>query len=253
MSILDAAPPPPPAPDTTASDTAPSPPRPIGTGHPARPALGWTELLTLVPLWLVVSVLLFVPVALIGDSALPGPVPTLALGASAFLVTALIVTALRVRSTAAVGLRRTSWRWIGLGVVAGIVGLVTSVGVAAAYIAITGDTSDLRPDLSAGASGSGVQVALFLALGVALVPFAEELFFRGLLFGALRRHGFLVAVTVSSVLFGLAHGLSVALVGAALFGALTAALYERSRSIWPAVAAHVTNNAIALTAAVVLL
>ena len=250
MSILDAAPPPPPAPDTS-SDTAPSPSPPIGTGHPARPALGWTELLTLVPVWIVVSVLLFVPVALIGDSAVPGPVPALGLGAAAFLVASLIVTALRVRSTAAVGLRRTSWRWIGLGVVGGIVGLVTSVGVAAAYIAITGDTSDLRPDLSAGASGSGVQVALFLALGAVLVPFAEEMFFRGLLFGALRRHGFLVAVLVSSVLFGLAHGLSVALVGAALFGALTAVLYERSRSIWPAVAAHVTNNAIALTAAVV--
>ena len=123
----------------------------------------------------------------------------------------------------------------------------------AAYIAITGDTSDLRPDLSAGASGSGVQVALFLVLGAVLVPFAEELFFRGLLFGALRRYGFLVAILVSSVLFGLAHGLSVALVGAALFGVLTAVLYERSRSIWPAVAAHVTNNAIALTAAVVFL
>lgn len=252
MSILDAAPPPPPALDTP-SDTTPSQPPSIGTGHPARPALGWTELLLLGPVWIVVSVLLFVPVVVIGDSALPGPVPTLGLSAAAFLVASLIVTALRVRSTAAVGLRRTSWRWIGLGVVAGIVGLVTSVGVAAAYIAITGDTSDLRPDLSAGASGSGVQVALFLALGAVLVPFVEELFFRGLLFGALRRHGFVVAVLVSSLLFGLAHGLSVALVGAALFGALTAVLYERSRSIWPAVAAHVTNNAIALTAAVVFL
>lgn len=252
MSILDAAPPPPPAPDTP-SGTAPSPPPPIGTGHPARSALGWTELLTLGPVWIVVSVVLFVPVVLIGDGALPGPVASLGVSAAAFLVASLIVTALRVRSTAAVGLRRTSWRWIGLGVVAGIVGLVTSVGVVAAFIAITGDTSDLRPDLTAGASGSGVQVALFLALGGVLVPFAEELFFRGLLFGALRRHGFLVAVLVSSVLFGLAHGLSVALVGAALFGALTAVLYERSRSIWPAVAAHVTKNASALTAAVVFL
>ncbi|MDF2977473.1 MAG: hypothetical protein K0S40_2201 [Actinomycetospora sp.] len=252
MSILDAAPPPPPSPDTPPG-TAPHPPPPIGTGHPARPGLGWTELLTLGPVWIVVSVLLFVPVALVGDGALPGPVPSLGLGAAGFLVASLIVTALRVRSAAAVGLRRTSWRWIGLGVVAGIVGLVTSVGVVAAYVAISGDTSDLRPDLSAGASGSGVQVALFLVLGAVLVPFAEELFFRGLLFGALRRHGFLVAALVSSVLFGLAHGLSVALVGAALFGALTAVLYERSRSIWPAVAAHVTNNAIALTAAVVFL
>jgi len=40
---------------------------------------------------------------------------------------------------------------------------------------------------------------------------------------------------------------------AIVIGIITAVLYERSRSIWPGVLAHVLNNAIVFTSAVIFL
>ena len=52
---------------------------------------------------------------------------------------------------------------------------------------------------------SKAEVLIYLLIGGVIAPLAEEIFFRGLLYGYLRRWGVYVAVTVSTLLFVLPH------------------------------------------------
>ena len=89
---------------------------------------------------------------------------------------------------------------------------------------------------------------LAVAVVALLVPAAEELFFRGLVFGALRpRLGNAGAVIGASILFLLAHvpqdlGNPGALVAVGITGVLLGALRAASGSVWPCVLAHVLYN-----------
>lgn len=89
--------------------------------------------------------------------------------------------------------------------------------------------------------------------GAVLVPFAEEVLFRGIGYGALRRYGVWVAAPASAAVFAIAHGVNVVLVIAFLLGVACALLYERSRSIWPAVVTHAVFNASGFAIATLLL
>lgn len=99
--------------------------------------------------------------------------------------------------------------------------------------------------------GLGADVGTVLVV-VGLVPFGEELLFRGVLVGAWARAGRPgVAVVVSAVLFGLAHATvgPRAMVITALLGVLLATAMLLSRSLGSAVLAHALVNAIALLGA----
>jgi membrane protease YdiL (CAAX protease family) len=82
----------------------------------------------------------------------------------------------------------------------------------------------------------GVSAALF-------APFAEELFYRGFVYGGLRKRlGVVPAVVVASFLFGFGHLLSGYNLGAAggvaIDGVFLCALYEVTGSLWPSIALH---------------
>ena len=79
----------------------------------------------------------------------------------------------------------------------------------------------------------------------AVAPVCEELLFRGLILRGLRRtHGWFLALSVSSVLFGLCHiRLAAALIPACAAGAILGAIALRARSTWPAIASHAAINA----------
>ncbi len=81
------------------------------------------------------------------------------------------------------------------------------------------------------------------------VPLAEELFFRGVLYQALRNHfGVWVGIIISSVIFGALHG-DVSIAGATfVMGLVLAFFFEKSRSIWPSVLIHALNNSLKLAA-----
>lgn len=87
----------------------------------------------------------------------------------------------------------------------------------------------------------------FIAL-VILAPLAEELLFRGYLFGKLRYYiSFVPATIITSILFGLVHwqwnvGVDVFILSLAL-----CYLREKTHSLWPAVMLHATKNGIAFT------
>jgi sodium transport system permease protein len=87
-------------------------------------------------------------------------------------------------------------------------------------------------------------------VAMALVPaVAEELLFRGVLFGAARpRLGASGAVVVSAVAFGLYHGSIYRFVPALLGGLLLGVVRAASGSLWPAIAFHVANNASVIVA-----
>lgn len=99
-----------------------------------------------------------------------------------------------------------------------------------------------------------------IAAGVMVVcvaPFAEEFFFRGFFYGALRtRWPALVAAGMNGLLFGVIHydfsGAEALLILPPLgvLGFVFCLVYERTGSIYPVIAMHAFNNAIAFGATV---
>ncbi len=86
---------------------------------------------------------------------------------------------------------------------------------------------------------------LVLALGL-IVPLAEEVLFRGVMFGFIRRRwGLWAGALGSAILFGAAHGPANAL-PTALLGLYMAYQVDRDRSLAGAMALHVLNNVGAL-------
>jgi membrane protease YdiL (CAAX protease family) len=93
-------------------------------------------------------------------------------------------------------------------------------------------------------SFSWVNLALVLfSMGV-LIPFSEELYFRGLLHSSFQsRVGLGLRILLSSLLFGLWHLPAISsAVSSFLLGLVLAIAYELSRSIWLPIVLHVTHN-----------
>ncbi len=106
----------------------------------------------------------------------------------------------------------------------------------------------LEPDPFPGGTRAGVALALS-ALAVCLVgPVGEELFFRGLLYGSLRRWGRPLAVVASAAIFAGVHFVPAALPVLFIVGVILALLYERTGSLIPSIALHVLINTLAFTA-----
>jgi len=140
-------------------------------------------------------------------------------------------------------------RWAMMGVGAGFGALPVAFVIAALLRPALG--SDSLPNLQQ-YFGSGGEFTIFHALtmllyGGFLVPLTEELLFRGLIFRWLRqRLDFWPAAFVSAAIFGVAHGSPDKAVIAGLLGLPLAWLFEKSRSLVPAILLHQTYNSLAL-------
>jgi membrane protease YdiL (CAAX protease family) len=151
------------------------------------------------------------------------------------------------------GLRGVSGRWLLVGLGVGLVGWLINRGVVLLYFWAVGEFANPQEGLAETSNGTVLQFALMVLLGGLFVPFAEELLFRGVLYGWLRRWGVVLATVVSAVVFGLFHIAPVLIIAAVVIGILNAILYERSGSLWPAVVAHAVNNVLIFTLARALL
>lgn len=113
------------------------------------------------------------------------------------------------------------------------------------YVAVIGE-----PEQKDIAESFGPVWAQILLIVVA-ASIAEEVCFRGMLFGGLReRFPRLVAALISAVIFGALHaatGIS-AVPPLIAFGFVLALLYEKTGSIVPAIILHAMNNSVALLA-----
>ena len=98
-----------------------------------------------------------------------------------------------------------------------------------------------------------VNTVLSAILVVAAAPFGEETFFRGFLYGGLKKRiGLVWAAVVSSVLFALVHAPQGAALAPAMFvvGLLFALLYEWRGTLVASMAGHAAFNLIGFTAIV---
>ncbi len=150
--------------------------------------------------------------------------------------------ALRIRSLSPFGFRRVLPRWLAVAVVVGIGGYGLNCIIQQVYAEAFG-YDDTQGILHAAARGGVVPFLLSLLGGAVFTPFGEEALFRGVVANALSRYGAWAGVGLSSVIFGLAHGVSVILPIAIMIGALTALLFRRTGSIWPGVVLHCVYNA----------
>ena len=86
-------------------------------------------------------------------------------------------------------------------------------------------------------------LALHLLVGGIVGPVAEEVFFRGVLYGFLRRWGVLVALTISTLLFVLAHPVFHGVfVPQVIGGILFAVAYEVEGSLLVPITIHTLGN-----------
>lgn len=114
---------------------------------------------------------------------------------------------------------------------------------AAVYAAIAGEPK--QEDIAENFGSMPLQILLIAVAA----PIGEEVCFRGMLFGGLRRQlPRVVAALVSGLVFGALHavtGLS-AVPPLVAFGFILALLYEKTGSIVPGVVLHMLNNSVAL-------
>ena len=145
------------------------------------------------------------------------------------------------------GLRRVGFgRAVGWLVAAWVAFLAFS-GIWAAALSIE-ENDDLPQEL--GADDSSTALFFVAVLVCVAAPIAEELFFRGFCFTALRRWiGVAGGAIATGVIFGLIHAGSadvVFLVPLGVFGTLLCLLYHRTGSLLPCIVLHALNNSLAL-------
>ncbi|MGG5258328.1 CPBP family intramembrane glutamic endopeptidase [Phycicoccus avicenniae] len=149
---------------------------------------------------------------------------------------------LRIRSVPAFGLRPVTRRWVLVAVGLGVATLVVKSLASAAWIYLSGDTSNPQAEYAQGAGGGVVALVLATVFLGLLTPFGEELLFRGVVTNALLRYGPVVGVVGSAAVFALYHGINSVLPGAFVVGLVTAELFRRTGSVWPGVIVHVVVN-----------
>jgi membrane protease YdiL (CAAX protease family) len=130
-----------------------------------------------------------------------------------------------------------------------VVVYIASALVSLAFLSAVGaDASDDLPQ-ELGADDSTAAAISLGALVTIGAPLAEEFFFRGYLFGALRRwKGAAVGAVIVGILFGLVHagGSDPAyLLPLAVLGGLFCLLYAKTGSLYPCIVMHCINNCIA--------
>jgi uncharacterized protein len=133
-----------------------------------------------------------------------------------------------------------------------------ALAISVFYVGIAVYTAVLQPDaeqtvaqdLGANEGIVGLIAAGFMVICVA--PVAEEFFFRGFFYRALRsRYSVLAAAAIDGLLFGVIHydfsGADALLFvpPLAVLGFLFCLVYERTGSIYPVIGMHALNNAIA--------
>jgi uncharacterized protein len=151
-----------------------------------------------------------------------------------------------VDALGALGLRRFARSALG----AAALTYLAYIAFAAIYAALVQpQQEDVTRDL--GFDEGGLAAVLGGVLIVAVAPLSEEIFFRGFMFGGLRRRFPLwAAAAISGAVFGLLHYTGPDSIGVvpqlAVLGILLAWLYERTGSLWPPIMLHVVNNSLAL-------
>ncbi len=165
------------------------------------------------------------------------------------IILAVVLLLSRGIAPATLGLRRPdSWARAAGWILAALVSIWV-IGAILNLFLKAGEEQGLVPD--GWDSSRAVPFVANFVVVAGVAPFVEELTYRGLGFAAVRdAHGAAVAVVVTALAFGLAHGLVVALPVLTVFGLILAWLRLRTDSVYPTMMLHALFNGIALIAAV---
>ena len=91
-------------------------------------------------------------------------------------------------------------------------------------------------------AGQG-ELALFFLVGGIVSPVAEEVFFRGVIYGFFRRWGVFVAITLSTLAFVLVHPAGAGIpLPQITGGVLFAVAYEKERNLLVPITIHILGN-----------
>lgn len=94
----------------------------------------------------------------------------------------------------------------------------------------------------AGSVSIGVTAALLIGVSL-LVPFWEEILFRGVVYGWLRRRrGVVLSIFISGLIFAVAHAIPILIPYFLTMGVLFAYLYEFHKTLWAPFIAHASIN-----------
>ena len=183
-------------------------------------------------------------VSLVGDFLFDG----------AFVVAALYFAQLHGRIRAAdFGFRAVRWSTAVGGVIAAGVGYYVVTAIYASLLNLHGN--EKLPIPVNNSRGALIGTTVFVCV---VAPIAEEFFFRGFIFGALRQMrveiagrqvGVWVAAIITGILFGLAHTGSASsryLIPLGFLGFVLCLLRWRTASLYPCMALHSINNSLAM-------
>jgi membrane protease YdiL (CAAX protease family) len=221
-------------------------------GKPDFPYADWGPLLAVLGVLLAIgsAIVLSVPIAIVDNPGAGNELSNTALALAqlaqeaSFLLVPFAIAASK-GATLVEGIRRLGLRRFqnlqALGWMGAAIGLYLLFVVA--YVALVGEPE--QDDFSDDLGALPVQI-LLIAIAA---PVAEEVCFRGMLFGGLReRLPFWAAALISGAIFGLLHvttGVSV-VPPLIAFGFLLALVYEKTGSIVPCILLHMLNNSVAL-------
>lgn len=159
--------------------------------------------------------------------------------------TILLARLLLRASPAALGLRRPRSADLRYALVFGSGLFVAAVAIGLVQAAALGKEQQAIARALLGHRGP-LDLAMDLIAVAVLTPVAEELLFRGVLFGGLRqRMGFLAAAVVSAAIFTAVHEVQ-AWPGVFFLGFALALAYERTRNLWASIGTHGVVNALPL-------
>ena len=132
-----------------------------------------------------------------------------------------------------------------------LMGLLWLIIVACQYLKIQPPLEPIHELLFA--ERSPLVLGLTVVLACVVGPVAEEIFFRGVLFTALRkRSSRLVAMGISGSAFAAAHTNLIGFLPILLLGCLLADCYERTGSLWAPIVVHVFHNSLLIGVALTL-
>ncbi len=222
---------------------------PQPTAEPRRVSWRAVEGLAIFPVSLILfGIALAIIAAFVRDKDVLTSAGVLAQEVALLVVTVFWVVVLHKQDVRALGLHKPSGSDIGAGVLAGLVGIVTSTVVTGlvTYVAeqVAGHPVS-RPDQIPLERAHPTTLVLAL-VGISVIvfaPLAEEAFFRGFIYRGISRWAApSTAIVVSAVIFGVVHVIPLVIPGVLAFGIILAWVAERRDSIVPGMIAHMMFN-----------
>ena len=124
-----------------------------------------------------------------------------------------------------------------------VLAFIASRACALAYVTFFPQAAGTIPEFKSQGLDLGV---LMLTAGL-LIPFAQEVAFRGLMMrGHERAAGFTIAAITSTVAFSIAHGVPASIAGILPLAYALARLVQHTGSLWNSVIVHAANNTLAV-------